>query len=630
MIVLLAALCIIAPLLLLFVNPQDSYNPVTTSMQDYLVLPRLAATAAVAGGALLWGAVLLSLERWPRVRWPALIWVPALAFVAINVLALIFAEDWRQSLMGEHLRYQGLLPTLTYVLLFAVAALAVRTTRDLRWVLLALFVGGLGTAIYALVQKAGWDWNEWQFQEINRPFSTMGQANILGAFLVATIGACLFLLFTAKDRWRQAGYAAGLTVMAFALLFTVSRSAYLASGVVILVWGAAALRWWLPGVWRERPEVAVALATAVALPVVLAFVAVFFTGLPQGRVAIFSNTNDQAADQRLSLWRLSWEMTVDRPLLGHGQDGFSVEFPSYRDRPDLPGIRTKDIDPESSHNFFLDLATGTGVAGLLSFLALLGGIFWHAGRRALRTDDTHLRVALVALSSAVLGYLAAITFGFSEAITTWLLWLLLGALAGLVAKAAPQPEPQPGTDDSAPDMSTLASGLGAIGLAVAAVAVLSWAASIVAADLAAGQSQNAYTSGDEAAAVRFAHRASTLNPINQEYLLLEGRMRENAFVSGPGPTDVADIVDTYEKAVTRFKPRARPLLSFALAREMLAGETDAPLEYAVFPILEQAVEADPYNRSIRDFVADFYEQRGYAERAYPHRVAVACWSRPDC
>src|SRR3990172_1015178 len=261
MIAFLAALCVVAPLLILLINPlEDSLPLVSTGigsggLRDFNTLPGLAATAAFPGGALLWGAILAAMGRWPGGRWPVSLWAAVIAFVAVNILVLVFAADWRFSLMGEHQRYQGLATTLLYVLLFAVAAIAVRTTRDLRWLLLALLVGALGTTLYALVQEievlregklvqdAGPDWIPWSGPSVDRPFGTMGQANVQGAFLVAASSAVLFLVLTAKERWQQIALGVGLLAMLAALFVTVSRSAYLAAGVVVLFWGLVAIRW---------------------------------------------------------------------------------------------------------------------------------------------------------------------------------------------------------------------------------------------------------------------------------------------------------------------------------------------------------------------------------------------------
>ncbi len=663
MVFFLVALCLIAPAIILFVNPLNSYNPVTAFyMQDGIVLPRLAATAAFTGGGLIWGGVLLARDRWPRGRLPATLWIAVIAFVVVNLLAFAFAADWRASLMGENLRYQGLAATLVYVLLFGVAAVAVRTTRDLRWLLLGLFGGALVAASYALIQKAGWDWVDWAGQSTDRPFGTMGQANVLGAFLVAAISGSAVLVLTAKERWQQALLGAGLVMMLFALFFTVSRSAYLAGGVVVLIWGAAAVRWLLPaltgwgdGQGRERGEqeraqdrrrqlaFRIGIASIAAAPAVLALVAVFFVGLPQGRVAIFSSSNDQALDQRLGLWQLGLEMIADQPLLGHGQDGFSVQFPSYRDRPDLPGIGTQSLDPESTHNFFLDLATGTGLLGLVSFLALVGAVLWHAGRRALATDDAGLRIGLVGLGGGVLGYLAAVFFGFSEAMTTWVLWLFLGAVAGLVVRAPAEAPSAPsrrkkGRRKGPPppaESGTLASGMAAVGLSLLGAIALLWAATITAADLASGQAAAAAGRGEYAAAVRLADRAATQNPIRKAYLFQKAEAYQRwSDADAPDPEEAMRLsVENYQTLVSRYKATAFDVLSLAGARIQLAQAEGTPVEEVFAKIeadIERAVELDFYNIAIRRQVVTFYQNLGLDDRAREHQQEIFCWTVGEC
>ena len=48
---------------------------VVAPLQDDVVLPKLATTAAFTGAALLWGALMLARDRWPAGRWPATLWI---------------------------------------------------------------------------------------------------------------------------------------------------------------------------------------------------------------------------------------------------------------------------------------------------------------------------------------------------------------------------------------------------------------------------------------------------------------------------------------------------------------------------------------------------------------------------
>jgi len=590
-------------------------------LQDQVVLPKLAATATFAGAALIVAAVQLVRGRLQLPRWPAPLWVALAVFAVVNVAAFGAAVDWRWSLLGEYQRYQGLATTLLYVLLFAAAALAVRETRDLRWLLLAVFAAGAGTAIYALVQKADLDPFEEHFRNTGRPSATVGQANAFGAYLVAVLGASGFLFLSTRRRWQQSLLAAGALLMLFALLFTQSRAALIALISVAVMGAMAGALWWRFYRLGRRPQprqlaITAAGGVGVALMVVVLGAAVFVTAGPgqaaAGRFQDVGQSQDESVGGRLSLWRMAARMTVDRPILGHGQDAFTFLFAEYRDRPDYPGIGTSSLAPESAHNLFLDLASGTGVLGLLAFLALIGAVLWYGGRRMLEGDDAQLRLALFALCAGVIGYLLALFFYFSEAMTTWLLWLLLGAIAGLLAERS-----------AAPRLALPAAGLA---FAVAGAIALGWAATLVAADLAAAQAGDAVLRGDFANATRLIDRAVGLNPLMKTYLTQKAQVYRSAAPAGAGRVEgLQRAIAINQTLQRRFEPGAFDLIDQALMEFELAQVQNTPVE-ETFPLFEQAVDMDPYNILIKTFVADFYESQGFADEALAHRLEILGWA----
>ncbi len=615
MIVLIAGLAGVTPLV------------VVMPLRDPVVLPKLVTTATFTSCALAWGAYLLVRGEVPLSGWPRAIWLAAVAFVAANLLSLLFAYDRRWSLMGEDLRYQGLLTVLLYVLLFGLAAATIRSRSHLRWLLLGLFVGGVGSAIYALIQKAGLDWVTWPGRDPDRPAATLGQANAFGAYLVAVISASAVLLFTSRARWQRAVLGLGLLVMFLALLFSLSRSAYIAMLAVVIIWAIAGVRNARGHVrWRTKPPVRS--IAAVILPIAIASLALL--ALPQGRAELgrmadrlrgSGEINSQSVGGRFSLWLLAARMTKDRPLFGYGQDAFTLKFGEYRDRPDLPGIGTANIAPESAHNFFLDLASGTGVIGLGSFIALVSAVFWHGSQRARAAQDWLRTTELVALSAGAGGYLVAIFFGFSEAMTSWVFWLLLGAVVGQQTDA-------PAIASKAPSFWVWTSSqrmLAAALTLIVVLAVLGWAFRMTAGDLAAGQVIRASQHGEYEAAARLAGRAAMLNPLRREYLLLEGRAyQDSAFRAADPAKQFKGAIASYEELRRRFKPTAFDLLSLGDAQLGLAeSEGSRPDEALV--LLEHAVSRDPFNASLRLFVAGEYDRLGYPDRALAQRLTVYCW-----
>ncbi len=605
---------------------------IVTPLRDPVVLPKLVTTAAFTGGALVCGAVLLGRRQLTLSRWPQAVWLATVAFVAVNLLSLLLAYDRRWSLMGEDLRYQGLATTLLYVLLFSVTAVAIRSSRDLRWLLLGLFAGGVAAAIYALIQKAGLDWVAWPGRDPDRPASTLGQANAFGAYLVAVISASTVLAVTSHTHWQRALFGLGLLAMLFALLFTISRSGYIAMLTVVIVWAIVGVRLAHGRLqWRAKPPI---LGTSAVL-LAIAFASLALVALPPGRAELgrvadrlggSGEINSRSVGGRFSLWLLAARMTRDRPIFGYGQDAFTLKFGEYRDRPDLRGIGDANIAPESAHNFFLDLASGTGVLGLMSFIALVGAVFWHASHRARAAHDWLRAIELLGLSVGAGGYLVAILFGFSEAMTTWVFWLLLGAVVGLQTEGSVA---LPSTEAPSSRVLAWSRKIAAPSLVlIVGLATLGYAAMTAAADLAAGQAMNASRLGKYDAAARLAGRAVTLNPWRREYLLLEGRAYEDSASNSADPSErLKRAIASYEELHWRFKPVAYDVLSLGNA-ELELAQSDRSRTDEAFALLEEAVGLDPFNASVRLFAADQYDRWGYAERALALRLTVYCWHVP--
>ncbi|MCH7697903.1 MAG: hypothetical protein IH865_03040, partial [Chloroflexi bacterium] len=225
-------------------------------------------------------------------------------------------------------------------------------------------------------------------------------------------------------------------------------------------------------------------------------------------------------------------------------------------------------------------------------------------------------------STALVGNLVAVFFGFSEAMTNWVFWLLLGATAGLLRKTAEAPR----RNGERRGSGALGSALAAIGLAVVGAVALGWAATLTAADLAAGQAEQAARRGEHQAAARLAGRAVTLNPIQKTYLIQKAQGYEHS-TNGDEAT-LEQAIDTYETVLRRFEPGAFDVLNLATGKFQLARMKGTPVDQT-FGLFERAVELDPFNEVLRRFLADLYDELGYEGSALTHRIVIYCWS-VDC
>lgn len=91
-------------------------------------------------------------------------------------------------------------------------------------------------------------------------------------------------------------------------------------------------------------------------------------------VLLYQNKKD-SADGRLLIWQCSWNMIRDRPLLGHGPNGFTAKYMLYQADyfAEKPDSRLAPLADNTKHPFneYLGCAVSFGLLGIL----LLGGLF---------------------------------------------------------------------------------------------------------------------------------------------------------------------------------------------------------------------------------------------------------------
>ena len=103
------------------------------------------------------------------------------------------------------------------------------------------------------------------------------------------------------------------------------------------------------------------------------------------------------------------QMFLDHPLLGVGMQNYPNYYQQYSRRLGMDP-RTENREP---HSLYLEIASETGLAGLLTFGAILWAIFSRLRNAFLtlkRKNDQHNAEATAALMVAMIGYLTAAIF----------------------------------------------------------------------------------------------------------------------------------------------------------------------------------------------------------------------------
>ena len=150
----------------------------------------------------------------------------------------------------------------------------------------------------------------------------------------------------------------------------------------------------------------------------------------QGRLMKRMQLEDSGKRERVYMWRSAWHMVKDRPLLGQGLNTFMANYLKYW----VGG----EQQPRYAHNCFLQITAETGIAGLMTFLALLGTMLW-SWWKALRwrPDQRQATSMILGIGTGLIAFLIQSAFdtNFYALRQAALFWVLAGVATGLSVQA---------------------------------------------------------------------------------------------------------------------------------------------------------------------------------------------------
>jgi O-antigen ligase len=202
-----------------------------------------------------------------------------------------------------------------------------------------------------------------------------------------------FIAFGAMARWKKLVAGAIALLMLLAIALSQSRGALLLGVPAALI----VMSYVAGGRWRKLSIVGgVLIADMYAMRWLPARVfGVLLSGAAQSALAgtRFANALDLNRGTgffRIQLWQSAWNMFLDHPLLGVGPDNFLY---AYRGRYILPAA-WQEPNLSHPHNFFFDLFSRLGAAGLFAFVLIVAGAM-RTWRAAWRTADHDARALLI-------------------------------------------------------------------------------------------------------------------------------------------------------------------------------------------------------------------------------------------
>jgi len=108
-------------------------------------------------------------------------------------------------------------------------------------------------------------------------------------------------------------------------------------------------------------------------------------------------------DDRIAVYRNSWNMIKAHPLIGVGANTYMKNYKSYREAVEYRNIVTKDF--MYAHNNFIQMASEIGLLGLGIFIWLLFALFKGSLRIYGALKDAQLRWFSLSLTACVIAFL---------------------------------------------------------------------------------------------------------------------------------------------------------------------------------------------------------------------------------
>lgn len=334
-----------------------------------------------------------------------------MVFIAVYLVAGItsFAPKKSLSIWVIYLVFASAYFTITNL---------IRNKKQLENLLTLFVISGFLVCLYGIAQYVfGWDtaqaWmDEEMFTDIKmRIYSTLGNPNVLGEYILLVLPAAIGLMWTRKGVLQKIVYAGISAVMFGALILTFSRGCWLGLilAAAIFITFAAGKLWGL---------------ALIALPVLPAI-------LPESIINRFTSIGDMkdsSTSYRVYIWMGTLAMIRDFWVsgIGMGSEAFTEIYPFYS----FSGI----VAPHS-HNLFLQIIVESGVGGIAVFMLILIMFLkkmmtgWQYGGKG-----NPISVMITALSAGVCGFLLQGMFDncFYNYRVLLVFWCVIGIAAACV------------------------------------------------------------------------------------------------------------------------------------------------------------------------------------------------------
>ena len=370
-------------------------------------------------------------DRWAKIKsfWPAFV------FILVLGVSTIFSEVKWFSFWGSWERRMGFLAWLHFFIFSLVLLLNLKSKKQVYRILISIIFSSILVVFYGLIQSQGLDIFGWTYDPfaMGRIFSTIGQSNFLGSWLLLVIPVPLILLYRKSFKTKILAIFLFLLLL-YTLFLTKSRGAMVG---LIALFSFLSFAW----IWKKNKKL-------IIIPIFCAlfvFCVLFFsqTDIQKSdelsvsspffaRIQSFTNLKE-AGQYRLMHWQASVDLIKQKPILGYGIATQRFNFPKYY-QPEFAIYEKPNIYLDYAHNDILDILLSAGFLGLIGYLLLVGYVFIRGLKYFLKkSKESDSQIIVLGLMAGLFGYLFSILFSFhvmSTLVYFWVFCVLIIVLSG--------------------------------------------------------------------------------------------------------------------------------------------------------------------------------------------------------
>lgn len=346
-----------------------------------------------------------------------------LTYFILLVVSLFFTDNLAYSVFGRPDRSEGLITFSIYITLFLIGRYS--KIIDEKFYEAVIYTAAI-VSIYGILQFYGFDPFPRNYRTLNygkSAFSTMGNPNFLGSYLVLIIPVTVYSYIINGKKLGILVYS----LLLYCLLCTKTRGAWLGTifsamcFLILHIINDSNFKYYLKRYY--------------AIILISIFIMIMFNFFNDGILTnrfmsiIFDanefltggDKSDFTGSHRGFIWKRVIELIRHRPLTGYGIENLGEAFIKYyvEDMMEFWGeIRYVD----KAHNDFLNIAVTTGIPSMIIYLLFVSSVI----DKGIKNPQNITRLLLL---PSILGYLVAIFFNISVTSVAYMYWVFLGMTA---------------------------------------------------------------------------------------------------------------------------------------------------------------------------------------------------------